>query len=176
MHHRRVVTYVGLKAQTNTTDLLKITVTEEDADGNRVPRDYIVASTSDVKYPGEELGTHTPSVNKSTNATTTLYNEETGLSTATTDGAATTLVNRRKKYMNRATDATTTQTFSQRDMEIMRGVSDELAIVPTSSSSTSEALGPSESNDSAAPTLLPVLQYKMVNQNTAKPKQAKKKK
>ena len=40
------------------------------------------------------------------------------------------------------------------------------------SSSTSEALGPSESNDSAAPTLLPVLHYKMVNQNTAKPEQA----
>ena len=40
------------------------------------------------------------------------------------------------------------------------------------SSSTSEALGPSESNDSAAPTLLLVLQYIMVNQNIAKLEQA----
>ena len=42
------------------------------------------------------------------------------------------------------------------------------------SSSTFEALGPSESNDSAAPTLLPVLLYKMVDQNKAKTKQAMK--
>jgi len=45
----------------------------------------------------------------------------------------------------------------------------------TTSSSTSEALGPSESNASAAPTLLPVLQFyrakqKMTNNSTEQSK------